>query len=170
MNVSKTEKQRAKEEEIKLLQERDVSVILRNVIGAMGHFKNSKDQRASNYWKGAVEHWINSGAAVLATHKSADYLLVQEIEKAKDEFRERLEMLRKIEEDGIDLIIDDLATRFDTIVETTRVNDLSPVKARIIDRIREINTEILLLSETVAINNKRNILNELIELKNLIPS
>lgn len=169
MNVSKGGKTPMSNEEKKLLSQTDLKVILGNVTGAFDKLNGSlKNDRDREYWKGAVTYWIDVSRAVLKD-RSPEYLKIAPLERAKYEFNERLGMLRNIQEDGIDLIVDDLTIRFETIVETIRVNDLSAVRDRIIDGIREQNKKLLLVTEPnekIAIQAR---LKQLIELNNLIP-
>lgn len=166
--MNRIEKAKTRDQEIRALNETDIKVILRNIVAAMFRFKNSPDQRASDYWKAALNHWIETARQV-TQDKEPEYLKVEALERAHKEFVERIEALRVIDEDGIDIVVDDILVRFNVIRETTAVNDLTAVKNRIVERIREVNKEILLLSEPVAIQNKKNILNELIDLNALIP-
>lgn len=162
------EKNRTIQQEVKALSSTDIKVILGNIVGAMKNFKEAKDQRASNYWKGAVEHWIETARACLKD-KDPDYLKVEVLERMKSEFVDGVGALRKIDEDGIDLIVDDILTRFNVIVETTRINDLSGVKNRIVDRIREVNTMILTTAGESRKSELAAVRDELIDLNSLIP-
>lgn len=170
--MSGTEKQKIKAEHS--VATKDLKIISGSVLAAFRNGEKAVNtptksaKQGREYWKKVLEYWFSVLEEVLR-NKQPDYLAIDVIERAKGEFIDKLNMLRGLEEEGIDIIVEDLTSRFHIIMETTRVNDMSAVKLRIEERIREINTSILIATTPNHEQELKNILKEFIQLNNLIP-